>query len=280
MSNIFLEQTLAHDESVSLVFHVARDPEFLEGVQDGRLCSDEAFTTGQQGWYDVRNLSWFVQRELDPHEQARQNHLRATVGVPPHTSIYHLGQVAGYLARLAEAAEAAVPPYPDEQALARRLSLTSPTFLESRAQGVLLFQQEYASYACMSDLLLLSFYERYLTPFQSDPVGKTGLLVGWMQAFLVSHRTGAVGTYATTLDFQAGYHLAVQDWVSWREEELCTDVAFVEMLAHELSPAVLASMSQTYPWYSPEYQVGYGFGLVRALLTTRKNSREEHFAWT
>lgn len=90
-----------------VVFHLARDPEFREGLEHGRqMLPAECDLSGHEGWWDVAKLIQFVQTELSPENQARENAVRQVFDAAPRTPIYHLGLVAGYLARFAEAAQA------------------------------------------------------------------------------------------------------------------------------------------------------------------------------
>ena len=87
----------------SLTFHVARDPEFLQGVQDGRqLLPTDWDLTGKNAWWEVEDLLQFVQRELNPASLAKENEVRECFETPPHTPVYNLGLVAGLLSTFAE----------------------------------------------------------------------------------------------------------------------------------------------------------------------------------
>ena len=90
----------------SLTFHIARDPEFLQGITDGRqLLPPDWDLTGKHGLWEVEDLLQFVQHELSSENQTKENEVRDVFDVPPRTPIYHLGLVAGLLATFAEAAE-------------------------------------------------------------------------------------------------------------------------------------------------------------------------------
>jgi hypothetical protein len=93
-------------KDMQIVFHIGRDPEFLQGIQDGRtlLPPPEWDLAGTQGWWNVEDLLQFVQTELSLESQTKENALRACAGAAPHTPIYNLGLVAGLLATLANVA--------------------------------------------------------------------------------------------------------------------------------------------------------------------------------
>jgi hypothetical protein len=88
----------------SITFHVARDPEFLQGVKDGRkLFPTDWDLSGKNGLWEVDDLLQFVRQELNPASQAKENELLACLEAQPHTPVYNLGLVAGLLALFAEA---------------------------------------------------------------------------------------------------------------------------------------------------------------------------------
>lgn len=85
-----------------------------------------------------------------------------------------------------------------------------------------------------------------------------------MRAFLAG---GILLECATgTLDVLAGYHIAAHDWQRFRKDDLLTDTQFAEFLATELAPGLLTTMHVVEPWYTEASQIGYAFGMVRALL--------------
>jgi hypothetical protein len=106
MKHLF--HSLKQEERPCITFHVARDPEFLQGIQDGRqLLPPTSELTGPAGWWDVESLLQFIRAELSPQRQARENEVQACLDAPPHTPIYNLGIVAGFLSVFAEAAQTA-----------------------------------------------------------------------------------------------------------------------------------------------------------------------------
>src|SRR5579885_3295531 len=143
-------------------------------------------------------------------------------------------------------------------------TLRHPAFLEGIQQGEALFHQEYGQATLLTDLDLLEFYRKHLSPFARDPIKHTGIMVGWMRALLA---TGILLECATgMLDALAGYHIAAHDWQCLTKDDLLTDTQFAEFLETELAPGLLAAMHAAEPWYTEAYQIGYAFGLVRALL--------------
>ena len=68
---------------VSVSFHVARDPEFAQGVQDGR----QLLPNHYDGWVAVQDVLQFLQTELPP--MASQE-----------PAVYSLGLIAGLLSVL------------------------------------------------------------------------------------------------------------------------------------------------------------------------------------
>lgn len=85
-------------------FHIARDPEFLQGIQDGcTLLPQEWDLTGQHGWWNVQDLVQFILKELTPDSQAKEHQVRRCFDACPDTPIYNLGLVTGYLARFFQA---------------------------------------------------------------------------------------------------------------------------------------------------------------------------------
>lgn len=87
-----------------------------------------------------------------------------------------------------------------------------------------------------------------------------------MREFLTSGLTLEPST--ENLDLVAGYYIAAHDWHAWKKEELLTDVGFAGCLENELSPRTLAVMHSAEDWYTEAYQIGYGFGLAHALLSS------------
>src|SRR5690242_19000485 len=58
-------------------FHIARDPEFLQGLQDGRtLLPQEWDLAGQHGWWNVQDLVQLILMELSPESHAKENQVR------------------------------------------------------------------------------------------------------------------------------------------------------------------------------------------------------------
>src|SRR5690242_13785897 len=104
-----------------------------------------------------------------------------------------------------------------------------PAFLTGMQQGAKLFQQEYEQAASLKDLALLEFYQNYLTPFDFDPLGNTGVVLGWMRKFLASGLLPGIST--RNVDFLIGYRDGALDWCTMKKEDLLTDVQFAEFLA-------------------------------------------------
>ncbi|HEU5376423.1 MAG TPA: hypothetical protein VFV38_13345 [Ktedonobacteraceae bacterium] len=143
-------------------------------------------------------------------------------------------------------------------------TLSHPAFLEGIQRGEALFRLEYRQATFLTDLDLLEFYRKHLSPFARDPIKHTGSMLGWIQALLA---TGILVECVTgNLDVLAGYHIAAHDWQRFRKDDLLTDTEFGDFLAIELAPSMLAAMHAVEPWYTEAYQIGYAFGLVRALL--------------
>lgn len=155
-------------------------------------------------------------------------------------------------------------------------TITHPAFLTEMQQGAELFQQEHGQDTLLTDLALLEFYQGHLTPFALEMVKHAGILLGWIRAFLASGLL--LECYTGNLDVLAGYHIAAHDWQMWRREDLLTDVAFANLLATELSPGTLATMHAAESWFTKAYQIGYAFGLVRALLISPNIQIEERAA--
>jgi hypothetical protein len=152
-----------------------------------------------------------------------------------------------------------------------------PTFLSGIQQGAEIYQQEHLSDIALTYLAMLAFYQRNLTPFQFDPPGHTGILLGWVRAFLASGH--APEFYSESTDFLVSYHLASQDWRAWPKDELLTDIGFAAGLENEISPQTLATMQRAEPWYTRAYQIGYAFGLARDLLSSPDIQMIEHQAY-
>jgi len=155
-------------------------------------------------------------------------------------------------------------------------TLSHPAFLAGMQQGAELFQQEHGQKTFLKDLALLEFYQDHLTPFALDPIKNAGVLLGWVRAFLASGLL--MECYTGNLDVLAGYYIAAHDWQIWRKDDLLTDVEFANLLATELSPGTLATMHAAESWYTEAYQIGYAFGLVRALLISPDVQIEERAA--
>lgn len=256
--------TIVAQKPIAISFHVARDPEFLQGVQDGRaLLSQQGGPAHDHGWWSVDDLLHFVSTELSSESLTTTRQQHTDSDTAPFAPIYNLGLVAGLFGMLAEQATTSNERTQPAQDTFR---INHSAFLSGMQQGVNLYQQEQGGLNCLTDLTLLKFYQDYLTPFAFDPIGQTGVLLGWMRAFLAS---GArLDCSSTSLDFLAGYHIASQDWHAWKKDELLTDVGFAECLANELSPETQATMQSTEPWYTEPYQIGYAFGLVHGLLSS------------
>ncbi|HET8843982.1 MAG TPA: hypothetical protein VFN35_21130 [Ktedonobacteraceae bacterium] len=142
--------------------------------------------------------------------------------------------------------------------------VSHPSFLNWIQLGAELFQQEHGQDTSLQDLMLLKFYQEHLTPFALDPVKHTGILLGWMQAFLKAGLPLVCSM--ETAEFSDGYHIATQDWHIWKKDYLLVDVEFAALLAAEMAPNTLTTMCVTESWYTETYQIGYAFGLVHGML--------------
>jgi hypothetical protein len=280
---------------VSLAFHVARDPEFQEGIADGRaLFPAEWDLTNTYGWWNVEDIAQFVQAELSQEKQAQENAVRALLERDLRTPIYHLGIVAGYLSRFSEAALAAaasrqraespekraacsshstavetaalaplVPEGDASHARALTFTIRDPRFREGMRLGAETYRQDHGSTSTLHDRDLLAFYHIYLTPFtERDALTNTGLLFGWLQAL----RQDSPIIVFEQGEFATGYLAGVQGWPDWQKSDLLTDTDFTDFLVTELSDSLQAAMSQSEPYYTRTFQIGFAFGVVHALL--------------
>lgn len=252
MLNTITPQVQSNNEQTSIAFHVARDPEFLRGVQDGRqLLSQKRDLTGKDGWYQVQELLQFASSELSPELQ--------TVELLQLAPIYNLGLVAGLFGKLAEVAMSSIPPEPKTETF----TIRDPRFREGLRIGADLYHQDHDSAPRLLDRDLLAFFQIHLTPFETHQITNTGVFLGWMQAF---HAAEPILEFQT-VDFMAGFLMGSQDWMGWKKDDLLTDIEFAAFLANEVSPAVLATMSEAEPGYNAEVQIGYACGVVSALIS-------------
>jgi hypothetical protein len=256
-----IQQLQNHDQPC-ITFHIARDPEFLQGIQDGRQLLPEADElTGSAGWWDVESLLQFVRAELSPHNQPQETPGHARLNTSAQTPIYNLGIIAGFFAAFAEVATVAIAEPP--QVRREMFSITNDHFLAGMRLGAAAYQQEYGNAPRLADDDLLAFFRSFVTPFEPHALTHTGILVGWFQAF---HAAAPVLVFQTT-DFATGFLMGSQGWMKWNKAELLTDRGFAECLAHEVSPSLLASMHAIDPEYTEAYQIGFACGLVSALVS-------------
>jgi hypothetical protein len=278
---------------VSLAFHVARDPEFQEGIADGRaLFPAEWDLAGQRGWWNVEDVIQFVQAELSQQKQAQENAMRAVLERDLRTPIYHLGIVAGYLSRFSEVAlaaaasrqsqeratmHAACPSHPTEaaalvplvpegsapQARALTFTIRDSHFRRSMQIGANLYRRIHGSTDLLYDYDFLAFSSVWLSPFaKCNALINTGLVFGWMQAF----RQDSPTIVFEQGEFATGYMAGAQGWWDWQKGDLLTDTDFAKFLEVELSASLRQAMSKVEPYYTRTYQLGFAFGVVYALL--------------
>ena len=138
-------------------------------------------------------------------------------------------------------------------------------FLAGVQRGQDLFQQEHGQATSLNDLAHLEFYQKYLTPFDFDPLGNTSVLVGWMSAFLASGLFPGIS--GRNIGFLIGYRDGALDWSTMKKEEFLTDVQFAAFLATQIDPENLATMRTKKPEYTELHQIGYAFGMVYTLLS-------------
>src|SRR5260370_32948642 len=94
--------------------------------------------------------------------------------------------------------------------------VSHPACLAGMQQGAKLFQQEHGQATSLKDLALLEFYQDYLTPFEFDPLGNTGVLLSWMRTFLASGLLPGIS--ARNVDFLVGYRDGALDWYTMKKE--------------------------------------------------------------
>src|SRR5215472_4994164 len=131
---------------------------------------------------------------------------------------------------------------------------SQPAFLAGIQQGTELFQQEHGQDTRLKDRALLEFYQDYLAPFAYDPLGNTGVLFGWMRAFLASGLDLEHSTkYA---DFLASYNQGAMDWYCTKNNDWFTDGKFAELIASMVAPSKLLEVRKEKPWYTEAHLIG------------------------
>src|SRR5882724_9736735 len=139
------------------------------------------------------------------------------------------------------------PSLHEDSGVIKEFIIEQPAFLEGMQKGAKLIQQE--KLTLLTDLTLMEFYQNHLTPFAHDPVKYTGIMLGWMRPLLEFDFPLECST--STLDFVAGYYLAVHHWQQYftEKEDLLTDVGLADFLATELTSEMLMGMHEVEPWY-------------------------------
>jgi hypothetical protein len=163
---------------------------------------------------------------------------------------------------------------PSSEPMRNTFVLSHSAFLEAMQQGTKLFQQNHGQDTFLKDLALLEFYQGYLTPFEFDPLGNAGALLGWTRTFLASKLL--LEHSARNANFLVGYNSGTMDWCCTKNDDWKTDVGFAKLLARMVAPGKLAKMLMEKPWYTEAHLIGYAFGLTHALLSSSKIQLVEH----
>ncbi len=244
--------------------HSARDLAFLAGVRQSRQHLLTWDVTHFSGWHNANDVLSFVLHEIGTERQTYEEHASQSGERAPHTPMYRLGMAAGFLGVFAKVALTSSSEAACSSPSCDVFTSCNPLFLTYLRQGEDLYQQEHERDIFVEDHTLPAFYQTYLTPFACDPSGGTGVLLGWMRAFLRSGLPLAFS--ADNGAFVTGYSMAFQDWRTWRTPGTLTESTFAQLLAREVAPTTLAFLLPETAQQIESYQIGYIFGLVRALL--------------